>query len=322
MKYRYLSIFFICFLALSGCRSVDDSVPRIGFVDAFEDETISQAREGFVAALKEKGFSEENNTVRISYRNAQGDIPTLTQIVNYFVSEKVDLIASNTTIATITAVQRNSDIPVFMMVSPEPEMMDLLNSEGEAPDHLFGVSESLTYIDTAFSLIPSFVQRDGGKIVVGMICNQSEPQSVNAVKRMRENASKLGMLIEAMPLNNSAEAQLVTTALLNKGVDVFFANPDNTVFAAFESIVRSCNEKNVPVFTSEAGLVKRGAVAAFGADIYAWGYQAGQQAAVYLETNDLNNVEIETVENRKRVYNAEVAKRFGYEFSSEFEAVK
>lgn len=322
MKYRCLTVFFLFSLIISGCRSVDNSIPQIGFVDAFEDETIGQAREGFMAALDENGFSEEDNTLRIQYRNAQGDIPTLTQIINYFVSEEVDLIASNTTIATITAVQRNPNIPVFMIVSPEPKMMNLLNNEGKAPDHLFGVSESLDYIDTAFALIPEFVRPKNDKIVVGMIYNQSEPQSVRAVERMRENAARLGLVIEAMPLNNSAEAQMVTRSLLNKGVDVFFANPDNTVFAAFEAIVRSCNEEDVPVFTSESGLVKRGAVAAFGADIYEWGYQAGQQAAIYLETNDLNKVEVEMVKKRKRVYNAEVAKRFGYDFSSDFEAVE
>jgi len=321
MKYRYLSFVLFVFFCVAGCRTADDSVPVIGFVDAFQDETISQARVGFIAALEERGFSENKNTVRIQYRNAQGDIPTLTQIVNYFISEKVDLIASNTTIATITAIQRTSEIPVFMMVSPEPKMMNIVNDAGDAPENLFGVSETLDYIDTAFALIPEFVSPKKDKIVVGMVYNQAEPQSINALERMRENAGRLGVIIEALPLNNSSEAQMVTMSLLNKDIDAFFANPDNTVFAAFETIVKNCNEKNVPVFTSESGLVERGAVAAFGADIYAWGYQAGEQAATYLKNNKSAKIAIETVEIRKRVYNADVAKRFGYNFSTEFEAI-
>lgn len=322
MKYRYIIVSLIFFTIISACRSSDDSVPLIGFVDVFQDETIGQARDGFIAALEEGGFSEKDKTVRIEYRNAQGDIPTLTQIVNYFISEDVDLIASNTTIATITAVQRNQQIPVFMMVSPEPKMMNVVDDQGRAPDNLFGVSESLAYIDTAFALIPEFVQAEKDKIVVGMIYNQSEPQSVNALKRMQKNANQLGLIIEAMPLNNSSEAQMVTMSLLNRGIDAFFANPDNTVFAAFETIVKNCNEQNVPIFTSESGLVKRGAVAAFGADIYEWGYQAGKQAVGYLKTNELTNINIEMVKERKRVYNAEVAKRFGYDFPPDFELVK
>lgn len=321
MKYRYLhlSLFFVlCFFA---CQPADDSSPLIGFADAFEDETIGQAREGFVAALAEHGFSENDKTIRIQYRNAQGDIPTLTQIVNYFISEKVDLIASNTTLATITAIQRTSEIPVFMMVSPEPSLINVVDDAGDAPKNLFGVAESLDYIDTAFALIPEFVKPKKDQIVIGMVYNQSEPQSVNALERMRENARQLGVVIEALPLNNSAEAQLVTTSLLDKGIDAFFANPDNTVFAAFETIVKNCNEKNVPIFTSESGLVERGAVAAFGADIYAWGYQAGIQAAKFLEGDKVGQLAIERVKVRKRVFNPDAAKHFGYTFPEGFEAI-
>ena len=72
----------------------------VGFVDAFEDETISQARTGFTDALKKGGFSEDQHNIKIVYKNAQGDIPTLTQIVNYYVAEKVDLLATCTTLST------------------------------------------------------------------------------------------------------------------------------------------------------------------------------------------------------------------------------
>lgn len=322
MKYRYLAVFLLLSFISSACSPKNTSIPEIGFVDALEDETIGQARDGFIAALEERGFSEDDHTIRIQYRNAQGDIPTLTQIVNYFIAERVDLISTSTTLSTITAIQRTSDLPIFMMVSPEPKLMQVVDDAGEAPDNLFGVSESLDYIDTAFALIPEYVKPKGDKIVVGMVYNQAEPQSVNALERMEENARKLGMIIEAVPLNNSAEAQMITVSLLNKGIDVFFANPDNTVFAAFETIVKNCNHRNVPIFTSESGLVKRGAVAAFGADIYAWGYQAGKQAAEYLSGTDLQDIHIERVRDRKRVYNAEAAKRFGYDFSTNFEAIE
>src|SRR3546814_7110819 len=119
-----------------------------------------------------------------------------------------------------------------------------------------------------------------------MIYNQSEPQSVDALKRVERIAGKLNIVVEAMPLTNSADAQLVAQSLLNKNIDVFFANPDNTIFASFETILKNCNQYNIPIFTSEAGLVKRGAVAAFGADIYQWGYQAGKQAASYLRSEE------------------------------------
>ena len=200
--------------------------------------------------------------IKIEYRNAEGSIPTLTQIVNYFVSEKVDLMGTCTTLSSITAAQKTKTIPIFMMVSPTVARMNLVSAGGKGPTNLFGAVEDLNYIDTSFSNIPKFLKPKQGKLVVGMIYNQSEPQSLDAKQRIQSLADKLNITLVALPLNSSADAQLVTQSLLSKNIDAFFANPDNTVFASFATILQSCEQKHVPIFTSEAGLVKRGAVAA------------------------------------------------------------
>lgn len=309
-------------LLLSACQSKQEKMPTVGFVDAFEDATISRARDGFTDALKKNGFSEDEKTVKIIYRNAQGDIPTLTQIANYFISEKADIIATSTTLSTISVSQKTKTIPIFMMVSPTPQLMKLVDKNGNPPANLFGVEEELAYIDTSFSLIPNLVKPKGKKLIIGMIYNQSEPQSVDAMNRIKDLAAKLNVTLEALPLNASADAQLITKSLLSNNIDAFFANPDNTVFASFETILKSCNQQNIPIFTSEAGLVERGAVAAFGADIYQWGYQAGEQAAQYLKSGKTDGLQPEMVKVRKRVYNAEAAKRFNISIPPNFEAVK
>src|SRR5687768_6382219 len=103
---QFIRSIFACFIIIGicGCGQDKSNVPVVGFVDAFEDATIAQARDGFTDALAKNGYSEKEKTLQIIYRNAQGDIPTLTQIVNYFVSEKVDLMGTCTTLSTITAL--------------------------------------------------------------------------------------------------------------------------------------------------------------------------------------------------------------------------
>lgn len=321
-KLHLIVLAIAAFCSLVACKEKKSDVPVIGFVDAFEDETIAQAKAGFLDALQAGGYSEETQTVKILYKNAQGDIPTLTQIVNYFVSEKVDLIASNTTLASITAIQRAKNIPVFMMVSGEPENMQVLDASGNPPANLFGVGEMVDYIDTSLALIPKFVQPKAARIKIGMVYNQSEPQSLDALNRAKATARKIGADIEAMPINNSADAQLVTQSLLSKNIDVFFANPDNVVFAAFETILKNCQQKNVPVFTSEAGLVKRGAVAAYGADIYQWGHQAGEQAVQFLKTGKADGLKVEMVRKRVKVFNPAAARAFHFTFDDSYQAIE
>jgi putative ABC transport system substrate-binding protein len=155
-----------------------------------------------------------------------------------------------------------------------------------------------------------------------MIFNQSEPQSVEAMQRIQKLADSNHVNLVALPVNSTADVQLVTASLLSKNVDVFFANPDNIVFESFETIVQACNQKNVPIFTSEAGLVQRGAVAAYGADIYQWGYQAGEQAAQFLKTKDTSGLHWQMVAVRKRVYNPGAAKKYNITIPSTFQPVQ
>lgn len=282
-----------------------NSKPVIGFLDAFVDETIAQAKQGFYAALAENGFPEGDTSLTILYRNAQGDIPTLTQACDYFISQEVDIIATNATLSTITAVQKTKTIPVCMMVSPSPENAHLTDAQGNAPKNLFGVYETLAYIDTSVTLIKHFFSEAKH---LGVIYNQAEPQSVSALEHIQAACKMLNMQVSVVSVSNSSETQLAIQSLISKGIDCFFAMPDNSIFASFEVIAASCKNKNIPVFTSEAGLVKRGALCAFGADMYAWGYQAGMQAVQYLKSDKKSLPAPVLVMKRIRVINKQVAK--------------
>lgn len=276
----------------------------IGFLDAFVDETIAQAKQGFYDALTEHGYMQGDSALKIIYKNAQGDIPTLTQACDYFIHEPVDIIAANATLSTITAVQKTKDIPVCMMVAPSPENAHLLDAQGQAPKNLFGVYETLSYIDTSVTLIHYFYPKAKH---LGVIYNQAEPQSVSALEHIQAACKLLNLEVSVVSVSNSSETQLAIQSLLSKGIDCFFAMPDNSIFASFEVIAQLCKAKNIPVFTSEAGLVKRGALCAYGADMLAWGYQAGMQVVKYLKSNRKVLPAPELVLKRVRVINKNVA---------------
>ncbi|MBL7929949.1 MAG: ABC transporter substrate-binding protein [Bacteroidia bacterium] len=293
-------------------------IPVIGYLDMVEDETLAKARIGFFDALETEGFSEKEKTLKVIYTNAQGDIPALGQAADMLISQQVDLIASNTTLATITAVQRTKTIPVCMMVAPRPDIAGLTDKNGNTPSNLFGVYETLEYIDTAISIINIFKP---GAQRLGTLYNQSEPQSRDAFARLEQQCKVYGWELFSLPVNNSSETQLATAALLRKKPDVFFALPDNVIFASFETIVKLCNDNNIPVFTSEAGLTARGAVASFGADFYEWGFQAGMQAAAFLKNPSTKKPLPEIVFKRTRIFNSEAALRFGIKADSTFVAL-
>lgn len=296
-------------LFLSSC-SEKQGVKTIAFLDAFEDETVSRAKKGFFVALNDSGYIPSRN-LEVIYRNAQSDIPLLSQSVDFFLSRNVDLIATNTTLSTIAAAQKTNSVPICMMVSPSPELAGLLNKEGLAPANLFGVYETLEYIDTALSLVPKLFP---DAKTIGVLINQSEPQSRDALGKLKAAATLHNLNIIDLPANSGSETQMVTQALIAKKIDVFFALPDNTIFSSFETIVAECDKAGVPIISSESGLVERGALAAFGADFYQWGYEAGQQAAIYLRTGVLPKPQ--RLAARRIIINNSKAGRYGIQADS------
>jgi putative ABC transport system substrate-binding protein len=317
---KYLIILFA--IALFGCNSQQEKkdskhIPTIGVLDLLQDETLAQARKGFYDALAKGGFSEKDSTLKVIYRNAQGDQPTLLQACDYLISQKVDLIATIPTISTIVTAQKTKDIPIFMMVSPSPKLAKLLDANGNPPKNLFGAYETLDYIDSSVALIKSIFPKTKK---VGVIYNQAEPQSADAFQEVKDKCKDLNLQMEILPVNNSSETQLAVQALINKGIDAFFAMPDNAVFASFETIAKACDEKKIPVFTCEVGLVARGALVSYGADFYQWGIQAGEQAAQFLKFNSTNDLKAEHVKIRKKVYNKETAAKYSLQFDASFES--
>lgn len=309
---KFLLLWCAALVIFNSCQTKktnerDNHKPVIAFLDAFVDETIAQAKTGFYKALADHAYQESDSSITILYRNAQGDIPTLTQACDYFISQNVDLIASNATLSTITAVQKTSTIPVCMMVSPSPQNAHLLDDQGHAPKNLFGVYETLAYIDTSVALVKYFFPEAKH---LGVIYNQAEPQSVSALEHIQAASKLLNLKLSVVSVSNSSETQLAIQSLIGKGIDCFFAMPDNSIFASFEVIAEACKIKKIPVFTSEAGLVKRGALCAYGADMYAWGYQAGVQAALYLKSDRKTLPKPEMVQKRIRVINKSVATEF------------
>ena len=318
MNFLILFLFSLVFLA-SCSQPEKKTIPVIGSLDLLQDETLEQAKTGFFDALKAEGFDENKKNIEVIYRNAQGDQPALIQSCDYILSKNPDLIATNPTLSTITAIQKSKTVPVFMMVSPRPDLAGLTDKNGKAPGNLFGVYETLDYIDTSIALIRKIFP---SAKKIGTIYNQSEPQSVDALNEITNECASLGFDLIAMPVNSSSETQLVVQSLLNKKIDAFFALPDNVVFASMEIIVNSCDKQNVPVFTSEEGLVKRGALAAFGADMYQWGYQSGKQAALFLQNKTVDGLFPEIVKYRRKVYNPEKAAIYHVTFDSSFVSVK
>src|SRR5262245_66484394 len=88
-------------------------VPRIGFLTAFSSGDIPLWREGFRQGLRDLGYREGQNIV-IEYRYADGNPDRLSALARELVGLKMDVIAAETTPASLALKQATGTIPIVM----------------------------------------------------------------------------------------------------------------------------------------------------------------------------------------------------------------
>ena len=113
-KYAALGIAALGILVSAGCggqASNGDKVHKVGIVQLVEHSSLDDANRGFVDGLKERGY-EEGKNLTIDRQNAQADQSNLQNIVQRFISDKVDIICAIETPAVQSAANATKDIPI------------------------------------------------------------------------------------------------------------------------------------------------------------------------------------------------------------------
>lgn len=320
-------LFIVLIVVQQSCtipHLLHDDTPVIGYLDAFQDNTLELAKDGFFDALEKEGYSEGKKTLQVIYRNAEGMESLLLPAIQYMESQNVLLIATCPSITTLIAYKNTVNIPIFANISSSPQGLGLKSDTLTDSIHFkmfVGTVATNRYIDSSMAIISQCVQPKKGILKIGVLYDQSEIQSLNALATIRTYCLNNNINLVNIPVSNTNEVQIALENLIHQDIDLYFALPDNTIFSTFATIKKTCNQFHVPIFTSEGGLVRRGAVAAFGPNFYDWGYQTGLQAASFLKTRDINKIHWQLVSKLTKIYNPNEAAKFGYKFDDSFRPI-
>ncbi|MBK7439626.1 MAG: hypothetical protein IPI77_23480 [Saprospiraceae bacterium] len=151
-----------------------------------------------------------------------------------------------------------------------------------------------------------------------MLYNQSEPQSVEAMERIRNLATnKYHPYLSICQF--ICRCTIGCSLFIGQEYRCVFANPDNIVFASFESILQSCNQK-ISRFLRVKPDWYNGALAAYGADIYQWGTRQARKLPIF-KIKKLQGLHWEMVTLRKKVYNLSRSK-IGINIPTDFGSIQ
>jgi putative tryptophan/tyrosine transport system substrate-binding protein len=249
----------------------NQNLPVIAMTQIIEHHTLDTVRAGLIAELRDKGFDEQS--AKIIYENAHGNVATATQIANKFASlQPRILIALSTQSAQIlTSLSNSANIPLVFTAVTNPLAAKLVETKTKPKELITGVSD---FMDPKpqLEMMRAFVPR---LEKLGVLYNPAEINSVSFLKEMEEVAKSMGITLVFAILNNTSEANSATMSLIGKVDAIYFPN-DNTAMAAVGAIASTALKHNTPVFANDSASVERGVLAALAYDRFAMGRKTGE----------------------------------------------
>lgn len=288
---------------------------RIGVTQFTTALASEKDQKGFEKALSDAGFKEKLN-VMFDRQNAQGNLANTQVIAQKLLSDKFDLIHLIGSPNSRAAVKLLEDIPVVFSFVTHPMEAGLVPKRSlpgtKTGTNVTGVSHRWP-VSLQFKM---YTQLFPKAKKWGTIYHQGDPHSLGLIKEMRESARRLGMEVVEAVISSSEEVMQAASFLAGK-VQAFHILYDDTVLSSLEAIVKICNEKKVPLFTSDLESVSKGAFAAYGLNFFTVGYSAGKRAARILKGENPGHIPWGHIETLHLVVNEKAARAQGMVLSPE-----
>lgn len=273
---------------------------RIGISQFVEHPALDSAKEGFILGLAEAGFNTSN--IEFIEQNAQADFATAQSIAQQFKSNNLDLILTIATPNAQAAANVITDTPVLFTAVTDPKEAGIVGSMEIPGGNLTGTTD-MNPVARQVELIREFIPEINN---LGVLYNPGEVNSVVQIELVKKAAAKIGIKLHEGTVSNSSEVSLAAASLMGK-VDAIYVPTDNIIVSALPSVLNLSNQNNIPIFASENGQVKQGAIATLGIDYKLLGIQTGKMAARILNGENPAEMPVESSNQLKLYLNKKAA---------------
>lgn len=281
--------------------------PKIGLLVANDAQILTITQDGFNDEMKNLGYVNGENII-IYEQNANGDMPTISSIVDNYISKEVDLFFPISTVCTQATMNKVKEKPIVFATVASPFIINAGTSETDHLPNITGVYGTMP-IDVLLEYINQFYS---GKIKIGGIWNSSHPNSVSNVDTLYSYLNKYpNMEFVGTTITGTADVYNAALSIVEKDIDVFFIIPDISVFAAFESVVKAARSKNIPIFSGDVERLDAGCLLVYGYDYYNSGVQGAQLVDRILKGEDVASIPFEQYKVATLGVNLDIAKDVG-----------
>ncbi|AER21093.1 TPA: ABC transporter substrate-binding protein [Streptococcus suis] len=311
-KLATISVASMGLLTLAACSSASEQassdVVKVGVLQYMEHESLTAAREGFVAELEANGYKEGEKLV-LDYQNAQGDQANLQTISEQLIDGN-DIVLAIATPSAQSLATVSTETPIVFTAVTDPLSAGLVESIEKPGGLLTGTSDQAP-IDKQVELLGQAVP---DAKTVGILYTTSERNSEVQVEQAKELLEKAGYKVVVKGITSSNEVQDATTSLM-KDVDALFIPTDNTVASTMTMIGELSVEHKVPVIGGSTDMVDEGGLLTYGTNYEALGRQTAKMAIKIIEGANVSETAVEYPETVSLHVNEEMAQKLGIDTS-------
>jgi putative ABC transport system substrate-binding protein len=297
---------FILVSLNSSCR--ETNVPRIAILQDKPQEWADALKLGFTDGLVELGVDISKDVVIVS-RSGAGDPQALTTIAESFSQGRYALIYSLGTQSTQEVFSRAKSKPIIFGAVTDPIKAGLFKASLSQPlGNITGTQDLWPYpaqFDLIQALVPNIKK-------IGIVYNSSEINSQVSVNYIKSECQKRSIQLEERTITAESEIQTAVSAIISKGIQLFFIPADNTAQTASPSIISLCQQRKIPVFTGISGIVENGALGTVGTNYYELGKVNAKQAVeILLHGKEAKDLPVSIAEKGDIYLNLKAAKSLG-----------
>lgn len=298
-------------IGLAGCAAKTETpAPQaekvnIGIVQIVQHPALDSARQGFLDALADKGYKQNENLV-VDYQNAQGEQANLQTISQKFVQDKPQLVLAIATPSAVAMANATTEIPILITAVTDPVSAKLVKSNEKPDTNVTGTSDMNPVADQ-LKLIKEIIPTAKK---IGIIYNSSEVNSQVQADIADQAAPGLGVEMVKVTVTASNEVMQAAQSMVGR-VDAIYVPTDNMVVSALASVVKVGEDNDIPVFGAESNTVENGAVATVGIDYYQLGRMTGDMAVRVLKGEKPQDMAIQQQQGSDLILNLKAAQNMG-----------
>lgn len=281
----------------------EDKQVVIGIVQPMDHPSLNQIRETIIDELDVLGLTD---SVKIEYRNANGDPSMLPTIMNELIGGGVDILVPIATGTAQAAAAATDTLPIIFSAVSNPVEAGLVSSFEATTGNITGVSNAIA-IEEIFALAKELTPKAK---TFGFVYTTSEVNSMTGIKRARAYCDANKIPYKEAAITGVGELQSAAQSLVGK-VDAFFTPNDNTIASAISIYMQVANDADIPVYVGADSVVADGGLATVGIDYTVLGRQTAQMVARILNGETIAENHVEQVKEYAKMIIMATANQIG-----------